>query len=162
MSFPCLTTIGVLILAFSLSSTVVVVILESPYTCELKIVTGLPWESFQFLIFCVVVSRSSLPSARYLIMHSWFSSVQFSSFSFDNSCLLASFPGRSHRQYFIASTLPPPYFILEAMKYWRWERPGNEATCLQCRMFTCTCRSWAPLTGDGDDIITDLLSVIGV
>ena len=20
-----------------------------------------------------------------------------------------------------------PYFILEAMKYWRWERPGNEA-----------------------------------
>ena len=40
------------------------------YTCELKIVTGLPWESFQFLIFCVVVSRSSLPSARYLIMRS--------------------------------------------------------------------------------------------
>ena len=24
--------------------------------------------------------------------------------------------------------LPPPYFILEAMKYWRWERPGNEVT----------------------------------
>ena len=40
------------------------------YTCELKIVTGLPWESFQFLIFCVVVSRSSLPSARFLIMRS--------------------------------------------------------------------------------------------
>ena len=29
--------------------------------------------------------------------------------------------GRSHRQYFIAS---------KAMKYWRWERPGNEARCL--------------------------------
>ena len=42
------------------------------YTCELKIVTGLPWESFQFLIFCVVVSRSSLPSARFLIMRSWY------------------------------------------------------------------------------------------
>ena len=42
------------------------------YTCMLKIVTGLPWENFQFLIFCVVVSRSSLPSARYLIMRSWF------------------------------------------------------------------------------------------
>ena len=40
------------------------------YTCELKIVTGLPWESFQFLIFWVVVSRSSLPSARFLIMRS--------------------------------------------------------------------------------------------
>ena len=23
--------------------------------------------------------------------------------------------------------LPPPYFILEAIKYWWWERPGNEA-----------------------------------
>ena len=21
----------------------------------------------------------------------------------------------------------PPYFILEAIKYWRWKRPGNEA-----------------------------------
>ena len=42
-------------------------------TCMLKIVTGLYilWESFQFVIFCVVVSRSSLPSARYLIMRSW-------------------------------------------------------------------------------------------
>ena len=30
---------------------IVVVILESPYTCELKIVTGLPWENFQFIIF---------------------------------------------------------------------------------------------------------------
>ena len=44
--------------------------LKFPYACKLKIVMGLPWESFQFLIFCVVVSRSSLPSARYLIMRS--------------------------------------------------------------------------------------------
>ena len=28
------------------------------------------------------------------------------------------FPDRSHSQ----------YFILEAMKHWQWERPGNEAT----------------------------------
>ena len=45
------------------------------YKCLLKIVTGLPWESFQFLIFCVVVSRSSLPSARFLIMRSCARSV---------------------------------------------------------------------------------------
>ena len=36
------------------------------YTCMLKIVTGLPWEHFQFLIFCVVISRSSLPLATSL------------------------------------------------------------------------------------------------
>ena len=65
MSFPCLATIGVLILAFSLSS-----FLKSPYTCEQKIVTGLPWVSFQLLLFCVVVSGSSLSSALYLIMRS--------------------------------------------------------------------------------------------
>ena len=47
MSFPCLTTIGVLILAFSLSSCSHPS-LKSPYTCELKIVTGLPWEVFNF------------------------------------------------------------------------------------------------------------------
>jgi len=28
------------------------------YVCTLKIVTGLPWEHFQILIFCVVISRS--------------------------------------------------------------------------------------------------------
>ena len=59
------------------------------------------------------------------------------------SIFLASFPGRSHRQYFIASSMKYVfvfhagrmkywheihYFILEAMKYWRWERPGNEAS----------------------------------
>ena len=37
------------------------------YTCMLKIVTGLPWEHFQF---CAVVSHSSLPSTHYLIMRS--------------------------------------------------------------------------------------------
>ena len=37
------------------------------YTCELKIVTGLPWERFQILIFCVVIARSfpSLPLLRH-------------------------------------------------------------------------------------------------
>ena len=40
------------------------------YMCMLRIVTGLPCEHFQFLIYCVVISHSSLPSARYLIMHS--------------------------------------------------------------------------------------------
>ena len=34
---------------------------------------------------------------------------------------LASFPGHSHRQYFIASSMKYD-LILEAMKYWRWER----------------------------------------
>ena len=58
---------GILILAFSLCSSAASSH-QFPYTCELKIVTGLPWESFQFLMFCVVVSHSSLPSARYLIM----------------------------------------------------------------------------------------------
>ena len=45
MSFPCLATIGVLILAFSLCSSSHP--LKFPYACELKIVTGLPWVSFQ-------------------------------------------------------------------------------------------------------------------
>ena len=29
-----------------------------------------------------------------------------------------------------------PYFILEAMKYWRWERPGNEASCNHCSLLS--------------------------
>ena len=73
MSFLCLATVGVLILAFSLCSSPASShpSLKFPYACDLKIVTGLPWESFQFLIFCVVVSCSSLPSTLYLIMRSW-------------------------------------------------------------------------------------------
>ena len=35
--------------------------MKSPYACELKVVTGLPWVRFQFVIFCVVVSHYSLP-----------------------------------------------------------------------------------------------------
>ena len=27
--------------------------------------------------------------------------------------------------------IPVSYFILEAMKYWRWERPGNKASSQQ-------------------------------
>ena len=31
----------------------------------------------------------------------------------------------------ISQASPPPYLILETMKYWRWEQPGNEAsTCI--------------------------------
>ena len=70
VSFLCLATIGVLILAFSLCSSPASShpSLKFPYACELKIVTALPWESFQFLFFCVVVSRSSrfLPLATSL------------------------------------------------------------------------------------------------
>ena len=44
---------------------------------------------------------------------------------------IALFPGRSHRQYFIAP-VSNIAFILEAMKYQRWERPGNETKLAIC------------------------------
>ena len=41
--------------------------------------------------------------------------------------MVASFPGRSRLQYLIACSIKT-VFILQAIKNWRRERPGNEAT----------------------------------
>ena len=63
--------------------------LMKQHVCALKIVTGVPWERFQILIFCKVLACSFLPLLRHYALLVYFLTVYYLCPHSVRSCLLS-------------------------------------------------------------------------